>query len=75
MFERPWHVYRVLLPVSVALWFIAGVGADRTSSDGGLYYVAVSGWVGFCVAFVAMVAYGIGALIHQVRAVHHQHAS
>lgn len=75
MFERPWHIYRVLLPVTVALWFIAGVGGDRTSSDGGLYYVGMVGWVGFCTALVVMVGYGVGLLVHRVSAGHHSHAS
>ncbi len=43
----------------VATWFLAGVGGDRTPSDGGLYYVGAAFWVLFGLTLVTTVLYAV----------------
>ncbi|MEY2566785.1 MAG: hypothetical protein QOE35_1314 [Actinomycetota bacterium] len=67
MFDRPWRVYRILVPLAVVAFFIAGLGADKTPTDGGMYYVAVTGWIVFCIAFVAFLVFTAGVGVRRVR--------
>jgi hypothetical protein len=63
VFQRPRLVFSVLVPTLVATWFLAGVGGDRTPSDGGLYYVGAGFWVCFGAVFVTTVLYTLVQLV------------
>lgn len=64
--NTPARVFGVLVPLLVAFWFLAGVGGERTPSDGGLYYVGAGFWVAFGLTFVFTLFYALGQLVRLV---------
>ena len=66
LLQRPQTVYTTLVPVLVALWFLAGVGGDRTPSDGGLYVVGSTFWALFGVTVVLTAIYTVALIIHRL---------
>jgi hypothetical protein len=59
-------VYGALVPALIACWFLAGVGGDRTASDGGLYTVGATFWALFGILFIVTVLYTVAALVNQI---------
>ncbi len=66
LLRRPQTVYATLVPVLVALWFLAGVGGDRNPSDGGLYVVGTTFWVLFGVIVLLTAFYTVALIIHRL---------
>jgi hypothetical protein len=58
-------LYRALIPSLVACWFLAGVGGDRTPSDGGLYWVGAAFWLLFGLTLLGTVVFTIAVLIRR----------
>ena len=67
MFEQPKRVYAVLVPCMVAFFLLSSLGSDKTPSDGGMYYFAVTFWILFCVTLLAIVAYSVTLGVRRLR--------
>ena len=57
--RRPRAVFGVLVPTMVVTWFLAGVGGDRTASDGGLYIVGSLFWAVCWLTIVFTILYAV----------------
>jgi hypothetical protein len=63
---RPQIVYRVLVPLLVMFWFVGGIGKDKTSSEGGTYWVGAISWAGFLVTLLITVLFTITLIARRV---------
>ncbi len=66
LLDRPQMAYRILVPLLVVCWFVGGIGADKTSSDGGTYWVGATGWAGFLLTLLITVLFSIVLLSWRV---------
>jgi hypothetical protein len=74
MFRRPGLVYTIAVPTVIALWFVSGVGGDRTPSSGGIrYWIGAVGWAAFGIVVLATVLFSLTLGIHTV--VKHRHSA
>lgn len=67
LFEKPKTVYGILVPLLVGLWFLSGVGGDRTPSDpGALYRIGATAWFFFGLMLVITVVYTLTLLVRRL---------
>lgn len=67
LFDKPKVVYGILVPLLVGLWFLSGVGGERTPSDpGALYRIGAIAWFFFGLTLVITVVYTVTLLIRQL---------
>ena len=59
-------IYRVLVPLLVVFWFVGGIGSDKTSGEGGTYWIGATGWAGFLVTLLITVLFTITLLARRV---------
>lgn len=68
MLQRPRRTYAVLAVILVASFALSGVGADKTPSDGGTYWLGAAGWLVFCVALLALALVSMIFVVRGLRA-------
>lgn len=60
-------MYQVLVPVLVGAGLLSSIGSDKTSGEGGTYYVGATGWFIFCLTLVITAVFSIVQLARLFR--------
>lgn len=58
-FDRPLHVYRVLVALLVIFWFVSAVGQGDDASDQDWAWIGTIGWMLFGVVFLLTAVFTI----------------